>query len=240
MDGDAGGAEVVVPPLVRRHCREPIRVAPFLEFCRKREEQIRRELNEYPAIGLHGGASYGTDARTRLVLSFGWDVEAGLRKLHRWSHPEGGEHHSGWVDRAEIEDALAHAGARFGEVYDIEDEPLRTPVRLGQHRRMTDAQVIAAHTVYVKARMTMYTMAELLWQRYGYVNADGCRKALAVAFRGLGLSTRRCAATTRHARPCRNHPLRGCDFCAEHDDSAVHPSQLAVAARQRNRMAGIA
>lgn len=88
---------------------ERIPVQPFLDWCSRREAQIRRELNAYPAIT----ERLNTGARARLIAELGWagtdNGEHGMRRLHRWTH----ELDDGLVSRAAIEDALHHAsGAR--------------------------------------------------------------------------------------------------------------------------------
>lgn len=235
MTLEAGGVEVSGAPPGR--IREPIPVGPFLEFCSRRVVQIRRELDSYPKITLTGrhGKPPGIDATARLVMSFGWDANHGVRKLNRWAHPEQGDGHSGYVDRAEIEDALRNVGVDIADVYPALPQAKSGPVRMGQHRRMTDAQVIAAHTVYVKGRMTMMTLGELIYQRFGYASVSACARSLAVAFRGLGMPLRQCAGTTRFGRRCQLPPMSACDFCQEHDLRAIRPSQIGAAARVKQQ-----
>lgn len=231
-----GGGEVGALPPGRR-VREPIPVGPFLEFCATRLAQIRRELDVYPAITFSGrpGKPPGVDATARLVMSFGWDPDGGSRKLNRWANPEQGDGHSGYVDRAEVEDALRNVGVEIADVYPHLPAAQDGCNRMGQHRRMTDAQVIAAHTVYTKGRMTMTTLGELIYKRFGYANASSCARSLAVAFRGLGMPLRQCAGVTCSGRRCQLPPVSLCDFCQEHDLRPLRPSQIGAAARVRQQ-----
>lgn len=208
--------------------KERVPVEPFLAWCREREAQILREIDHYPAIGHMGQAAGRTPAgaapHTMLIMELGWEHEVGSRRLHRWEH----ENQSTDVDRAIVEDALHHAGASFEEVYP--DEPPSPSAlrdcRLGMGRMMTDAEVVAAHTVYVRGRMTTTTLAEALWRRFGYSSPVACAKALSVAFRGLGLPVRQCTGSTVTGRRCARTPCDQSDFCAEHGRTDVRPSQI--------------
>lgn len=99
--------------------REPIDVQPFLDWCERREAQIRRELDNYPAItattGRAGtaGALRGQQSQIRLAMELGWSAEHGPRRLHRWRN----ELADGTVERAIVEEALFHADADFEHVY---------------------------------------------------------------------------------------------------------------------------
>lgn len=206
-----------------RTVKDPIPVGPFLEWCRSREAQIRRELDRCPAIQARVGEAGPTSwaPRARLVMELGWPIETGQRRLWRWEFENQGE----TVARATIEDALEHAGAAFSEVYpDLPTVELRA-CRLGMARRMTDSQVVAAHTVYIRNRMTTVTLGELLWERFGYASAAACAKALEVAFKGLGLPIRQCCGLTRAGARCSRAPLPHSDFCPEHGDAEERPSQ---------------
>ena len=96
-----------------------------------------------------------------------------------------------------------------------------------QRRKMTDAEVLAAHTVYMRARLTRKQIAEMIWERYGYANASAAHKSLIIAFQRLGLPSRRCGRPTRSGEPCQGHPGTGIDTCLEHSDRLVRPSQMA-------------
>lgn len=221
--------------------KERVSVQPFLAWCREREAQILREIDHYPAIGHIGQAAGRTPAgaapHTMLIMELGWEHEVGSRRLHRWEH----ENQSTDVDRAIVEDALHHAGASFEKVYPDEPEsPIALPTcRLGMRRLMTDAQVVAAHTVYVRGRMTSMTLAELLYRRLGYATVGSCAKALEVAFKGLGLPIRQCTATKRMGGRCGRTPCVGSDLCTEHaggEDRPSHRGGRASAARQQAAM----
>jgi hypothetical protein len=232
LEQDGGPGVIPGPPTYGKvNRREPIPVGPFLEFCYRREQEIRRELDNYPAIS--GGHQF--DPVARLVMSFGWDPGTGVRKLDRWKSPDGRDSHSGWVDRAVIEDALRSAGVDIEDIYPDLPEPSPRVIRMGQSRRMTDAQVIAAHTVYTKGRMTMYALGDLIWKRYGYATPSACTRALSVAFKGLGLPIRQCAAMTRSGARCRHPPLTATDFCQEHGALSVRPSDIGAASATRRR-----
>lgn len=99
--------------------REPIPVAPFLAWAQRREQQIRREIDHYPAIsgsrdgGVEARGPMNIDPRGRLVMELGWDADSGTRLLFRWQH----ETPSGLVERARVEEALFCAGVDFYELY---------------------------------------------------------------------------------------------------------------------------
>ena len=202
---------------------EPIPVQPFLDWCDRREAEIRRELDAYPAIsgrrsgggGVERGAQFGMDPRGRLVMEIGWSVENGQRRLHRWRY----ENLSGQVERAEVEEALHYAGVPFDLIYPLEAESVKSVrVRLGENRLMSDSEVIAAHTVYHRARMSTTHLGELLYERFGYSTPSACAKALSVAFRGLGLEVRRCSATRADGGRCERTPADGSEHCLDHGD----------------------
>lgn len=210
-----GGALLLAPPV---KIREPIPVGPFLEFCVRREATIRRELD----CG---------DSATRLVMSFGWDPDHGLRKLNRWRNPDQGEGHSGWVDRAEIEDALSRAGSDIHDVYDVPSPPPYHS-RLGSGRYMTDRQLVAAHTLYVGAKLTTIEVAALIQDRFGYQTVNAAEQALRCGWRALGLDARRCSVITRTTgKRCRLHPLHGVDYCVSHRQPWSMPVALVGEAR---------
>jgi len=115
----AGAAAMRGPALAATRLKEPIDVAPFLAWCANRETRIRRELGS--EHGIADGKQ--TNHRERLVTELGWTIEAGTRRLHRWTHPDQGDGFSGLVERAVIEDALHHAGVQFADVYpDLDDD----------------------------------------------------------------------------------------------------------------------
>lgn len=198
--------------------REPIPVGPFLEFCATREEKIRRELE-------------CSDSATRLVMSLGWDPDRGLRRLNRWRNPDQGDGHSGWVDRAEIEDALSCAGSDILDIYPDVPRPQPYSTRLGVGRYMTDRQLIAAHTVYVRARLTVAEVAELVRGRFGYSTVPSAEQALRIGWRALGLELRRCSHTARRGGRCYLHPLHGVDHCVSHRPGWTMPATLVSDAR---------
>jgi hypothetical protein len=191
--------------------KEPLAVAPFLEWCDKRETQIRRDLDNLPGLR---SFKLNDDAGSRLVMELGWDVESGQRRLRRWRH----ETLSGLIGREVIEEALFCAGVPFEEIYPDEPTPPRVAVRLGQGSRMTQPQLVAAHTVYMRANMTMNDVAALIWQRYGYANPEAARHALTRGWRSLGLQVRRqCTQITADGERCDKAPLSGQEHCFKHD-----------------------
>jgi hypothetical protein len=227
----AGGAAVATaPPAVGRMPKEPIPVTPFLKFCEQREAQLKRELDEYPAICHRDLALPGS--RARLVLSLGWEVDTGTRKLNRWANPDQGDGHSGWVDRAEIEDALRYAGVDFYDIYPDVPPPRSYYPAFDCNRLMTEAQLIAAHTIYVRAKMTVREIAAPIKERFGYRSLQTADVALRSGWRSLGLPLRRCAATTRRGGHCHGYPLSGVDHCRSHRDLAWPiPAELLREAR---------
>lgn len=195
--------------------REPLPVAPFITWAEGRITRIRSDLGiDAP----RGGSDNGADMNyvERFMAEIGWDSHNGPRKLHRWMHPEQGEGHSGIVERAEIEDALHCAGVLFSDIYP--DAPARLVVmRLGQGARMTEAQIIAAHTVYMRGRLTIDAVAALIWERYGYANQEAGRCAIRRGWYHLDLPRRQCVESTRTGERCRKHPMSGSDLCPKHD-----------------------
>lgn len=190
--------------------KERVPVEPFLAWCREREAQILREIDHYPAIGRIGAALAAPHAT--LVMELGWEHGVGSRRLHRWEH----ENESTDVDRAIVEDALHHAGVDFYDVYVDVKPPKGKGGRLGLGRRMTDAQVIAAHVVYTRGKLTVREVAELIFERHGHASVGAADAALRNAWRSLGLPLRACAAVNENGKPCGNAPRSGHDHCHTH------------------------
>lgn len=210
----------------------PIAVAPFVAWCDARMSRLRASLDTCPKIeGEHVGVMQ------RLLDEMRWENDAGEKLLWRWRNPHAGDGHSGFAERARIEDALHYAGVDFAEVYPDAQEPRRVRVRLGEGRKMTDTQIVAAHTVYVRAKMTTTGLGAMLWQKYGHDSPAACGRALLTAFHGLGLPLRQCAATTREGMPCRRSPVAGSDVCTEHSEAPVRPSHLGGTATARHTTA---
>lgn len=69
----------------------------------------------------------------------------------------------------------------------LDARPKYSHARLGQGRRMTDAQVRAAHVLYVQRGLYLRDVAGMLWRQYGYANLQSCEAGLRRAFRLLGL-----------------------------------------------------
>lgn len=182
---------------------EPLDVAPFLEWAARREHVLEVEYSDKSREG-EGGLE-------RLLEEIGWDDPSGRKRMYRWRH----ENKGGRVERAFVENALHRAGYLFEDVYpdlgSMPELPTGPSTRL-----MTDEQVVAAHTVYVKAKLTQVSLAELIWERYGYASASSCAKALVDAFRSLGLPARRCTSTTAEGKKCNGNPLAGEDCCYRH------------------------
>lgn len=192
-----------------RSTREPIPVGPFLWWCHRRVAEIERECDPL----FRGGVLLSDAVRDRLMMEIGWSEEHGPRRLHRWLH----ETPSGLVARALVEDALHHAGVDFYAVYWTMQPPRGKGGRpLGIGRRMTDAQVIAAHTVYMKGKLTVRELAELIFERYGHASAGACDVALRSAWRALALPLRTCAGVNKNGQRCGNHPRSGHDYCGTH------------------------
>lgn len=167
------------------------------------------------------------DPAARLVMSFGWDPDHGLRRLNRWRNPAQGDGHSGWVDRAEIEDALRSAGSDIHEVYPDVPPPPPYHSRFGIGRYMTDRELVMAHTVYVRGKLTTAEVAELVHDRFGYKSASSAHQALRIGWRALGLEQRRCSAiTVKHGGQCHLHPLHGVDHCVSHRPGWSMPPAL--------------
>jgi hypothetical protein len=111
------------PHLYLARLTEPVPVAPFVAWCDRRQEQLRRSMDVHPAISVRGvtgprsQVGIGVNYVERLMFELGWDVHNGPRKLNRWRNPSQGDGHSGFADRDEIETSLRCAGVRFEDVY---------------------------------------------------------------------------------------------------------------------------
>lgn len=165
-----------------RTLREPLPVGPFLWWCHRRVVEIEREL-DLPANKRN--LPFQEGPQCRLLFEIGWHGEHDSRRLYRWAH----ETPSGLVERGLVEDALDHADVDFYEVYWTVLPPAET-TRVGFTRRMTDAQVLAAHTVYWRGEVSLGVLGEMLWERYGYANAESCEDQLRRAFISFGLPRR--------------------------------------------------
>lgn len=171
--------------------REPLPVDPFLQWAAAREQEIGQ-----PA----------------LITEIGWHPDNGARLLYRWRT----ERIGGVVERATVEDALHRADVDFHHIYPNREPAIVYIHEPGVQRLMTDKQVVAAHTLYVRRKMTMITLADLLWERYGYRSSASCSKAISIAFSGLGLPARQCSGTRRDGLRCTRPPCAGVDLCPEH------------------------
>lgn len=167
-----------------RTLKEPIAVQPFLDWCQQREEQIDRELDVWPGISRDFGEGCGP--RARLLAEIGWLGEHDARRYYRWRH----DLQSGLVERGMVEDALDHAGVDFYDVYPDIPRSASVGCKVGEGRRMTDAQVLAAHRVYWDGRLSVRQVSDLLWERYGYASVESCASQLRCAFVALGLPRR--------------------------------------------------
>jgi Homeodomain-like domain len=94
---------------------EPIPASPFLDWCDRRKEMIRREWDACPAIGGHPGFDDQCGPVTRLVMELGWSdrPDSACRRLHRLRF----DNATGMASRPMVEDALWHAGVHIYEVY---------------------------------------------------------------------------------------------------------------------------
>jgi hypothetical protein len=191
-----------------RTLEEPLPVGPFLWWCHRRMEQIEREFDPL----LRGGAAQSDAVQGRLLMEIGWVGEWDSRRLYRWAF----ELPAGLVERSIVENALDHAGGDFYRVYWSVRPPRGKGGRLGLGRRMTDAQVIAAHTVYTRGKLTVRGVAELIFERYGHASAGAADVALRTAWRSLGLPLRSCAGVNENGERCGNAPRSGHDHCHTH------------------------
>lgn len=60
----------------------------------------------------------------------------------------------------------------------------------GKYRKLTDRQVVAAHTLYIEKRLSLRDLGRLLWERFGYASPNACAVSLGQAFIDLGLPRR--------------------------------------------------
>lgn len=206
--------------------QEPLEVKPFLDWAERREQVLEVQYSDR--------AEDGKGGLNRLLEEIGWSDPSGHKRMYRWRH----ELRRGIVERAFVEDALHHAGYLFSDVYPDADPPASTTDReYAPQRRMTDEQVVAAHTVYIRAKLTMLELANLLWEKYGYRNPSACRKSLSVAFRSLALPARHCTATMNQGGPCTGSPASGLDTCLMHA-SADMPQAEAFELQRRGGSQG--
>lgn len=201
---------------------EPVPAEPFLNWFQRRLDYYDRV---YGKSDIDGGRNMW-----RVLDEIGWPHDSGARRMYRLRN----ESLTGMMERATVEDALHRAGVLVSDLYPDLPEPEPMRERPAQ-RRMTDEQVLAAHRIYVGMKLTQRTLAELLWEKYGYENMNACAKAIAVAFRSFGLQPRRCTATTAAGKRCTGAPVQGDDVCALHDPRRA--SKRSAAAKSRpNRM----
>lgn len=215
----------MTPPVTRRG-REVLPVGPFLDFCRRREAELRNE-DIYPKISQPPPG----DPMARLVESLGWDTDNGSRRLNRWRNPAR-DGHDGWVPRTLIEDAINCAGGLFHEIYPDAPPPPAFSSRFGVGRYLTDQQIIATHTLYVQGALTTWGVAELIWERFGYASPASAAHSILSAWRALGLPLRRCEAVVNGNR-CQLHPAHGELLCMRHRKPGgwIIPTGLVAEAR---------
>lgn len=224
-----GAAALSPTDMQAARLREPIPCAPFLDWCAQREARIRADLDNYPRID--SGLPTDFNPHYRMLATIGWGDDNGARRYHRWRD----ENTTGLVERADVEEALFTAGVDFYHKDLYPDAPRPSVVvRLDQGARMTQGQLIAAHTVYMRGRLTISDVADLIWQRYGYANPEAARCAIRRGWRHLDLPRRQCIDTTAAGR-CRKHPMSASDLCAKHDTTITFGWQPPAALIQQAR-----
>jgi hypothetical protein len=210
-----------------RPLREPLPVGPFLWWCHRRMEQIEREFDPL----CRGGVAQSDAVQGRLLLEIGWAGEWDSRRLYRWAF----ETSSGVVERGTVEDALDHAGVDFYRVYWSVKPPTRNGGRWRVGRRMTDAQVVAAHVVYTRGKLTVREVAELIFERYGHASPGAADAALRLAWTRLGLPLRSCTGRKPNGDACGKAPQSGHDQCSQHLGRGWRlPESLLTQARARH------
>lgn len=191
-----------------RTINEPVPVGPFLWWCHHRMEQIEREFDPL----LRGGPARSDALPERLLMEIGWTGEWDARRLYRWAFETPG----GLVERGMVEDALDHAGVDFYRVYWSVKPPTRNGGRWRVGRRMTDAQVVAAHVVYTRGKLTVRELAELIFERHGHASPEAADAALRLAWTRLGLPLRSCTGRKPNGDACKKAPRSGHDQCSQH------------------------
>lgn len=98
---------------------------------------------------------------------------------------------------------------RLAEIAPPPGKPPRAWSKPHPARKLTAAQVRAAHVIYEQRGLSLRQLGALLWERYGYASPQSCANALHDLFRAQGLPRRdRIAATiaanTVHGRGARN------------------------------------
>lgn len=197
-----------------RRYHEPIDVGPFLDWADRRMEQLRRDLDNLPAVETREALPI----LVQFVGLLGWEEESGQRRLYRWRHDNVG----GLAERADVEDALWNAGVPVDDIYpDLDAEtdgdtrwcsacrddvvtdlvcpwcgtetqdrrPAGSIARLGQGRFMTDEQIRAAHALYQRG-LTGPQLGQMLYKQFGYSSPAICGRQLLKAFNLLGLPRR--------------------------------------------------
>jgi hypothetical protein len=147
-----------------------------------------------------------------VLRRIGWDDEVGARRLYRWRTEVA------HVEALDVYDLLHLLDGSFDAVYSAPEysgaraamsaspEPVagrRRGKPVGKHRRMTDAQVRAAHVLYQRKGLSLRQLGRALYEQLGYGSAASCANALSDAFLQLGLPTRdrvaaSVAASTKH------------------------------------------
>lgn len=213
--------------------RDPVPITPFISWFDQRKLEITRSADPFRFPFHKQREDY---AQHRVLVSLDWDDEmgTGARRIRRWRK----DSLAGQVERAQIEDALHHAGVRFYDVYpDFEARDRGSGIgdRTGQGRYLTDRQVNAAHTLYMRQRLTGVSLSALLWERFEYASQESCRRALLKAFKVLGLPRRECAAITLKGTRCDKIPSHGSDHCPKHGEGDARRFVVDPVAKERVR-----
>ncbi len=106
----------------------------------------------------------------------------------------------------------------------VKADPFRTCARRSD-ARLSRTQVMAAHRLYVRQRMSVPKIAELLWEKFGFKSSKAAANSLYHAFYSYRLSTRNSGMAKWLGRTCSGcgcdfvDRSRGCHRCAERHDA---------------------
>lgn len=195
--------------------------------------QIRGDRNR------HSTPARPDRASNRLLDEIGWERESGERRMYRWANEidtgrveraviEDALHHAGIAfydiypdlePAGEVRDAYCPTCRDEVTVVDedcpwchgtvIDQRPNLSQARFGQNRKMTAAQLRAAHVIYDQTGRSIREVAELLYIRYGYQSNESCATSLRMGWKALGLARRDVVEATRAAHLTHGMTQRG-------------------------------
>lgn len=202
--------------------------APMRRWLLTRLEEFQREESNLPTDAAGAGSVQTPNQRLLVLFGWDPDGKgSGARRLHRWlNEVEVLDRRdveeallAADVDPGEVYPELAvdvavepdaYCGMCREDVTPIDGvcpwcdapvgvRPAHSKARVGQNRLMTDAQLRAAYEIYRREGLSLRALAERIFERYGYANADSCSKALGEGFKHMSLEARDRIEATRAA-----------------------------------------